>query len=150
MDQARKLRPNADDDLPSLSRLKPTLPSGIEGLEKVLRFTTPGREGEPESGRERGVFTSREITHAIDLVHEAAQSIRTAEERVRDGEARTQALLERATEELKSAEGRVQAADARARAAESRAQEAETRAREAENWLRQIFSAISEELPQKR
>ena len=109
----------------------------------------------------RGTLTARDVAGAMELVHAAASSIRAAEERVRDGEARAQALLKQATEDLKSAEARVQSAEARTQAAEARAQAAEARCRtaegrieasetrteEAENWLRQIYSAISEELP---
>lgn len=95
-------------------------------------------------------LTAHDITAALDLVHDAAASIRDADERIRDGESRTAAILQRAADELKNAEARAAAAEARAKAAENRVREAETRAEEAENWLRQIFAAISEELPAKR
>ncbi len=152
MDVARRMRPDVDAE-EFVGRLRPRLEASlpVEDLEKVLRFQPSFRDLQAEAGRERGVgLTARDITEAMELVHDAAQSIRAAEDRVRDGEARTQALLQRATEELKSAESRVQAAEARARAAETRAQEADVRAKEAENWLRQIFSTISEELPGRR
>lgn len=87
--------------------------------------------------------TAHDITSALDVVREAASRIRDTDDRIRASEGRTQALLTRAADELKSA-------DARAKAAEALAVAAEARAKEAENWLRQIFSAISEELPSKR
>lgn len=147
MDTARKSRPLAEDDVNRLRARAETVP-GFDGLEKVLRFSLPGREG--DAGRDRAsTLSARDISQAMDLVHEAAQSIRAAEERARDGEARTQALLQRATEELKAAEARVQASEAKARAAETRAQESEARASESEGWLRQIFATISEELPRR-
>lgn len=117
-----------------------------EEFAKILRL----RPEEPTvSGRPANI-TSSDISVALDLVREAAASIREADERVRGSEVRTQSILQRAAEELKSAEARADAAEARVRAAEARAREAETRAEEAENWLRQIFAAISEELPPKR
>lgn len=152
MDQARRLIVEADGDDP-LARFRPRAePLPATAPEKVVRLAAAGaRDVEAEFPRDRaGGLTARDITHAIDVVHDAAQSIRLAEERARDGETRSQALLQRATEELKGAETRVQAAEARARSAEGRAQEAETRLREAEGWLRQIFAAISEELPTRR
>lgn len=152
MDQARKFRTDgeAEELVPRLRSRLETSPV-LEGLDKVLRFSAGTRDAGQELSRERaGMLSARDISQAIDLVHEAAQSIRAAEDRAREGEARTQALLERATEELKNAEARVQAAEARARLAETRAQDADARLREAEGWLRQVFSAISEELPQRR
>ena len=125
--------------------------ASLSEFDRVLRFTPGGRGCDPDpAARDRTVPTAREISQALDLVHEAAQTIRSADERVREGEARAHALVQRAGEELKSAEARVQAAEARTRAADARAQEAEGRAKDAENWLRQIFSTISEELPQRR
>ncbi|WP_375458212.1 hypothetical protein [uncultured Enterovirga sp.] len=152
MDHARKFRADLETQDP-MARVRSRVESGqsLEGLDKILRFSPTSRDAEQDGSRERGPgFSARDIAQAIDLVHEAAQSIRVAEDRARDGEARTQALLQRATEELKSAEARVQAAEARARTAETRSQEAEARLREAEDWLRQVFSAISEELPLRR
>ncbi len=149
MEHARKYRAELDNDDHRRPRTDPG--SGLDGLEKVLRLSLPSRDGDTEPGRERGAgLTARDVTQAMEMVHEAAQSIRAAEERAREGEARTQALLQRATEELKEMEGQIQAAEGRARVAETRAQEAESRAKEAENWLRQIFSTISEELPPRR
>lgn len=147
MDSARKVRvEGGSDDVSDRGRARPE--SGLDTLEKVLRFTLPGRESEADGSRARSQNLSvRDITHALELVHGAAQSIKAAEERAREGEVRTQALVHRATEELKSAEARVQASEARVRASEARAQEAEARAREAEEWLSQIFATISEELP---
>lgn len=152
MDQARKLRTEFDGDDP-IARLRSRPDAGpvLDGFDKVLRFSPGARAPDSEAPRERaGSLSARDITQALDLVHEAAQSIKAAEERVRESDGRSQALLQRATEELKSAEARVQAAEARARTAETRAQDAEARLREAEGWLRQVFSAISEELPQRR
>lgn len=152
MEHARRSRIDVDAT-DAIARLRPRQDSSpvLDGLDKVLRFSPGLREAGQEVPRERaGPVSARDISQAIDLVHEAAQSIKAAEDRARDGEARTQALLERATEELKNAEARVQAAEGRARAAEARAQDADARLREAEGWLRQVFSAISEELPQRR
>ena len=152
MEQARKFRTDADPEDPfARLRSRAEASPAVESLDKVLRFSPGTRDAGQDAARERaGALSARDITQAIDLVHEAAQSIKAAEDRVREGDARTQALLERATEELKNAEARVQAAEARARTAEGRAQDADTRLREAEGWLRQVFSAISEELPQRR
>lgn len=94
-------------------------------------------------------ISPNEMSAALDLVHEAAATIRNANERIRDSEARTQALLQRAAEELKTAEARAAAAEALANAAEARAADAQQRAEEAENWLRQIFATISQELPNR-
>lgn len=155
MDVARRAQAEPEVDAMfarSADRLEP--PRSLSELEKIFRLPPPPREDDPPTSRERTErhpgFTARDISHAIDLVHEAAQSIRAAEERARDGESRTQALLQRAAEELKSADARAQLAEARARAAEARAQDAENRAKEAENWLHQIFATISEELPGRR
>lgn len=146
MESARKVRvEDGSEDTSERARVRQD--SGLESLEKVLRFTLPSRDGETETGRPRASLSVRDITHALELVHGAAQNMKAAEERARESEVRTQALVQRATEELKSAEARVQASEARVRAAEARAQEAEARAREAEEWLSQIFSTISEELP---
>ena len=142
MELARKIWTNEVEV--KAERPRPAREPGLEGLEKVLRFAAPRKDGE---GERSASLSAHDITYAIDLVHDAAKSIKAAEERVREGDARTQAIAQRATEELKSAEARVQAAEARARAAEARIQEAEARAHEAENWLRQIFSTISDELP---
>ena len=152
MDLARRYVPGMpDDDEPARARVRSDVLPGIEGLEKVLRFSMPGRQSEPEVARDKlSGFSARDIAVAMDLVHQAAQSIRLAEDRAREGEARTQALLHRATEELRNAEARLLAAETRARAAEIRAEDSDTRAREAENWLRQIFATISEELPGSR
>lgn len=154
MDVARRARTEPDDD-GSLARGRDRSdpPRSLHEIEKIFRLSSSSRDVEA-SQRERADrgpgFTARDISHAIDLVHEAAQSIRAAEDRARDGEARTQALLQRAAEELKNADSRAQACEARARAAEARAHDAETRAKEAENWLHQIFATISEELPARR
>lgn len=148
MDNLRRLRRDEESD-EQIARPRSPTPSGLDGLEKMLRVSMGGREGEPEESRERLVsaISAREIAQAMDLVHEAAKNIRLAEERARDGEARAQSLLQRATEELKGMEARIQSTEARARAAEARAQDAEARAKEAEGWLQQIFSTICQELP---
>ena len=149
MELARKYKSEFDGE--DFRRTRPESVGALDGLEKVLRLSLPGREAEQDGNRDRAAgISARDISQAMELVHAAAQSIRTAEERARDGEARTQALLQRATEELKGMEVRLQAADNRARTAEGRVQEAEARAKEAENWLRQIFATISEELPTRR
>ncbi|TDR88007.1 hypothetical protein [Enterovirga rhinocerotis] len=122
-----------------------------EDFDKILRLTPTWREGRAEPGRERpSILTSRDVAAALELVHEAAASIRAADERARDGDARVQIVIRRAAEEVKAAEDRARAAEARAQLAEIRTQEAEARAEEAENWLRQIFATISEELPRPR
>ena len=149
MEQALKLRSD-DAEADFLGRLSEE-PDRSDGLEKVLRFALPGRTPDPKPVRERhGSFTPREMTRLMDLVHEAAKAIRTAEDRSRDYDARTKALAERATEEIKNAEARAEEAEMRARAAEGRAAEAEKRAQEADNWLRQIFMTVSEEFPIRR
>lgn len=155
MDGARRAWAEPEDDA-SVARGRERVdpPRSLSELEKIFRLPSPARDGETPNPRERAEhnpgFTARDISHAIDLVHEAANNIRAADERAREGEARTQALLQRAAEELKNADARAHAAEARARAAEARAQEAESRAKEAENWLHQIFATISEELPTRR
>lgn len=116
-----------------------------EEFAKILRL----RPQEPSAPNRPASITASDITDALELVREAAASIRDADERIRGSESRTQNILRRAAEELKSAEARADAAEARVKAAEARAREAETRAEEAENWLRQIFAAISEELPKR-
>jgi len=127
----------------------------LEEFANILRLRT---RLDPESPHRQRAFpvTAQDITSALDLVREAASRIRDTDERIRASEARTQALLTRAADELKSAEARAKAAEAlaeaaetRARDAEARLKDAESRAQEAESWLRQIFSAISEELPAK-
>lgn len=149
MDPARLSRPALDGDARTLRPRDEGAP--LSEFDRVLRFTPGGRASDLDpAARDRAAPTARDISQALDLVHEAAQTIRSADERVREGEARAHALIQRAADELKSAEARVGAAEARARAAEARVQEAEGRAKDAENWLRQIFSTISEELPQRR
>lgn len=152
MEQALRIQPSdefpAQQDHPPIPRPEAEV---SEGIEKVLRFAMPPKQGEAESlVKAGGPVTAREFATAIDFVHEAAQAIKAAEDRTRDAEARTQNLAQRAAEELKNAELRIQSLEARARAAENRAQEAETRAKEADAWLRQIFNTIAEELPIRR
>lgn len=149
MDAARKIWTDiGSDERAERARAAKDGPAGDGSLEKVLRFAAPARDGEGE--RERGELpTMRDMANAVNLVHGAAQCIRAAEDRARDAESRNQAIMQRATEELKAAEARVQAAEARVRAADTRAGEAEGRAKDAEAWLRQIFSTISEELPER-
>lgn len=149
-EQARQTR--VDEHSDPASDLPPArakdFETGGEGIEKVLRFALPEKRDEP--GVRTKSLTARDFAAAVDIVHGAAEAMRAAESRSRDAEARTQLLVQRATEELKNAEARVQAAEARAQAAETRAQEAEARTKEAEDWLRQIFSTITEELPAYR
>lgn len=123
----------------------PAPPLRAEEFAKILRL----RPQDPPAQHRPATITPTEIAAALDLVRDAAASIREADDRVRDSETRTHGILQRAAEELKAAEARAEAAEARIRAAEARAREAESRAEEAENWLRQIFSAISEELPRR-
>ena len=173
MDLARTYRPESDAfELPRLGQLRH---DDLDGLEKVLRFTLrpsdpvelPARQ-QPSSG-----LTPRDISQALDLVHEAATAIRAAEERARDSEAQTKALLQDVMQELREAEARAEAAEAtlkrtecrmqeadrrartaegrlqeaedQLRQAESRVQEAEARSRDAEDWLRQIFAKLDEQ-----
>lgn len=69
---------------------------------------------------------------AIDLVHQVADRISTAENR-------SETLLVRAMEQLKSMENRN-------RALEARAIKAEASACEAEKWLRRLHDKIQDEL----
>lgn len=150
MDTARRYQ-TGDDGTETTARPWLRLePAGAAAPDRIFRLPIPG--GQPETASTDRVPSPgpRELSEAIGLVHEAAQSIRAAEERARDNEARMEALLQRATGELKSAEARKHAAEARARAAETRADEAEIRSREIEDWLRQIFATIAEELPVRR
>lgn len=142
MDPARRLP--FDFDPPRRSDAPPLQP---EEFAKILKLRPPAER----SIRPRipPPLTAHDIGAALDVVREAAASIRDADERMRASEARTDALLRRAAEEMKAAEARAQAAEARAEAAETRATEAQARAEEAENWLRQIFATISEELPHR-
>lgn len=153
MDLARRYVPGVPDDNEPASRTRArsdVLP-GAEVLEKVLRFSMPVRSSDQEVSRDKlSGLSARDIAVAMDLVHQAAQSLRVAEERAREGEARTQALLHRATEELRTYEAQLVATETRARAAEIRAEDSDARALEAETWLRQIFETISEELPGAR
>lgn len=116
-----------------------------EEFAKILRL----RPQETAAASRPAAITSSDISSALDLVREAAASIRDADDRILQSETRTHGILQRASEELKAAESRAEAAEARVKAAEARAKEAESRADEAENWLRQIFAAISEELPKR-
>lgn len=151
MEQALRIQSD-DEPYIALDASKPradaeTMPDAIE---KVLRFATPAARAVETASPAIGPVTAREFAAAIDVVHEAAQSIRAAEERTREAEARTYNLAQHAAEELKNAELRIQTLEARARAAEVRAQEAEARAKEADGWLRQIFATLAEELPVRR
>lgn len=152
MEQALRIQPDEEPQIvPEMSKSRSEPDATSDGIEKVLRFAMPQKTAEASaSAATVGPVTAREFAAAIDVVHEAAQSIRAAEERTREAEARTQNLAQRAAEELKNAELRIQALEARARAAEARAQEAEGRAKEADAWLRQIFATLAEELPVRR
>jgi FtsZ-binding cell division protein ZapB len=120
-----------------------------EDFANILKLH-PIERSRPERAVRPPALSARDISSALELVHEAAAVIRAADDRVRDSEARTHTLLQRAADELKAAQARAEAAEARAQAAEARAKEAQARAEEAENWLRQIFATISEELPGRR
>lgn len=151
MESARELAPDAT----LAHRQRMPAPTGLNSLEKVLRFALPGRDDAGAAPtRTSPVPSARDLARALELIHEAAQAMRASEERAREGEARNQALAQRATEELRAAEAKIQGSEARARAAEARVHETEERLREAEartteieTWLAQIFSTISEELP---
>jgi hypothetical protein len=121
--------------------------NSLASLDKALRLALAPTEQATEARPERNGPAKRDLSAALDLVHQAAESIRVTEHRAREMEARTRALADRATEELKLAEQRIQAAEARARAAEERAQQAEARTQEAEEWLKRIHDVIVEELP---
>jgi hypothetical protein len=152
MEQALRIQPQ--EEFPAQQEApapRPEAEGVSEGIDKVLRFAMPPKQGDAEAPAKAGSpVTAREFAAAIDFVREGAQAIRAAEDRTREAEARTQNLAQRAAEELKNAELRIQSLEARARAAENRAQEAETRAKEADAWLRQIFTTIAEELPIRR
>lgn len=147
MDQARRLAA-ATLDMPSRARSRSDDRSQIGRIEKVLHVAFPGREG-AAAAEAPAASTGRDFASAIEIVREAAQSIRAAELRAAEAEERMDELVQRATEELRAAELRIQRSDDRARAAESRAAEAEGRLREAEDWLDRIYEVIAQELPQR-
>ena len=143
MELARKISRDVltDEQAPGAARAET---GTFAGLDKVLRLALAPKE---QSSVPRSSVAQRDLTAALDLVHQAAESIRVTEHRAKEMEARTRALADRATEELRLAEQRIQTAEARARAAEERAQQAEARAQEAEEWLKRIHDVIVEELP---
>lgn len=145
MDVARRIRMEDIEEIRARQRVAFVGVTPPEHIEKVVRLQTAPREamatGEPPA------LTAAEIERAFDLVHEAARQLRSAEERVRDAENRNRSVVHRASEELKAAETRLQAADARVALAEARAEAAAARAEELEGWLRQIYAAISDQLP---
>ena len=113
----------------------------------MLRLALNPKDQASEARSERNCLAKRDLAAALDLVHQAAESVRVTENRAQDMEMRTRALADRATEELRLAESRIQAAEARARAFEDRAVQAEARLHEAEEWLKRIHDVIVEELP---
>jgi chromosome segregation ATPase len=147
MEAARKPRLSTESGAGSSASLQESLTNRLlrpEDFAKVLRLN-PNTERD-RNGR-NSAFNAEDLSSALDLVHEAAAVIRAADDRIRDIETRTQTLLQHAADELKAAGTRAQAAEAQVQNLEGRLRDAETRAEEAENWLRQIFSTISEELP---
>ena len=118
----------------------------LEGLDKVLPFVAAAHRRSHEAAtRPAQEPAMRDWTMALDLVREAAETVRAAD-------ARTQDLVQRAHAEMREANARVLAAEARADEAEiragelaSRLREAEARAAEAEGWLRRLHDAIVHE-----
>lgn len=149
MELARKLSRDtlAEEEVVSGAPRQESERGNYNGLDKVLRLALNPKDPNVDNRPERLNLPKRDLAAALDLVHQAAESIRVTENRAQDMEARTRALADRATEELRLAESRIQAAEARARAFEERALQAEARAQEAEEWLKRIHDVIVEELP---
>jgi hypothetical protein len=126
------------------------------GAEKILRLATVSR-GQSAERSDEGDDVARRGAAAIDLVRQAAASIRATENRLHETEARGDALVQRAIQELRETETRVQglvsrlkSAEVRAQVMEARWQENEARARQAEEWLARLHQAIFEDLASKR
>lgn len=128
----------------------------VSGSEKILRLATVSR-GQSAERNDEGDDVARRGAAAIDLVRQAAASIRATENRLHETEARGEALVQRAIHELRETETRVQglvsrlkSAEVRAQVMEARWQENEARARQAEEWLARLHQAIFEDLASKR
>ena len=80
MEQALRIQPH--EDVPAEHEApapRPEAEGVSEGIEKVLRFAMPPRQGEAEApAKAAGPVTARDFATAIDFVHEAAQAIRAA------------------------------------------------------------------------
>jgi hypothetical protein len=74
----------------------------------------------------------------LDLVHQAAELVRSAEDHATETQNRAQSLTARAVEELKIFKARAQASESQASAAEAAVIEADDRAQEAEDMLEQV------------
>jgi DNA repair exonuclease SbcCD ATPase subunit len=73
----------------------------------------------------------------LDLVHQVAELVRSAEDHATETQNRAQSLAARAVEELKFSEARAQASESQRSAAEAALSEANDRAQEAEEMLEQ-------------
>jgi len=105
--------------------------NGVADLSDVLHFAYNQKLPGDASDSEESSASSRDFTSAIDLVHQAAETIRAADERARRSEAEARTAIE----ERAQAERRAEEAQALLKAAE-------TRAREAEEWLQRLHDAI--------
>jgi DNA repair exonuclease SbcCD ATPase subunit len=128
----------------------------LNGPDKILRLASVSR-GQSAERSEEGDDVARRGAAAIDLVRQAAASIRATENRLHETETRGEALVQRAIKELRETETRVQglvsrlkSAEVRAQVMEARWQENEARARQAEEWLARLHQAIFEDLASKR
>lgn len=143
MDRARQMAWDGPDDAADHQDQRLRV---LEGLDKVLPFVVAAQRRSHEvAPRPAPEPALRDWTMALDLVREAAETVRMAD-------ARTQDLVQRAHAEMREANARVLAAEARADEAELRAgelatrlREAEARATEAEGWLRRLHDAIVHE-----
>jgi DNA repair exonuclease SbcCD ATPase subunit len=129
----------------------------LNGPDKILRLASVSRGQSAERSEEGGDDVARRGAAAIDLVRQAAASIRATENRLHETETRGEALVQRAIKELRETETRVQglvsrlkSAEVRAQVMEARWQENEARARQAEEWLARLHQAIFEDLASKR
>ena len=83
----------------------------------------------------RASASSDSTTAALDLVSEAAETIRTIQERATQSEARAALLAEHAIEKLRLAEARIQSAETARREAEENLQRAAERLEDTEEEL---------------
>jgi chromosome segregation ATPase len=83
----------------------------------------------------RASASSDSTTAALDLVSEAAETIRTIQERATQSEARAAVLAEQAIEKLRLAEARIQSAETARREAEENLQRAAERLEDTEEEL---------------
>jgi len=121
--------------------------SGIERGPGLLRLTV-SRPTDAPSGHHFRDTGEGDWSGTLDLLRNAADTMRAAHNRIGELEARYEEIVQLTVEQLKAAQKKMDDASERALAAEDRIRAADERSADDQQWLSQIESGL-QELPRQ-